>query len=414
MMEQRSWNISVIDMPGAPGHRTKDAMFSGKQWQQVLARDRSADGQFFYAVKSTRIYCRPSCPSRRPTRRNVSFFATSAQAEQAGFRPCKRCEPNNAAPRLDPQAPLIQAAVNYLAERPTEKVQLEELSRATGASRLTVLRAFRRVLGVSPREYARAQRMALFQDALRPDQPVAASSAERRRRRSSDSPKRITDAIYEVGFGSSSRLYESSAQSLGMKPTALRNGGDGLAIRYTTAACVLGRVIVAASDIGICSIAFAATDAEAVADLRKRFPKAQLAEDKKAAGWLTQGVAFVLSQTSEHPLAATFPLDVRATAFQQRVWKALQEIPRGETRSYSDVARELGRPSAARAVAAAIGSNPIALAIPCHRVIGQDGSLTGYRWGLERKRKLLKAEGSSLARLASPAAVSSQSSTHRP
>ena len=412
-MEQRSWNTSVIDKPGTSGHRTTTAVFSGKQWQQVLSRDRSADGQFFYAVKSTRIYCRPSCPSRRPTRRNVSFFATAAAAEQAGFRPCKRCEPGSATPRLDPQAPLIEVAVNYLAARPTEQVRLDELSRATGASRLTVLRAFRRVLGVSPREYARAQRMSHFQAALRPAEP-AASSPVRGPRRSSNAKKRITDAIYEAGFGSSSRLYESSARSLGMKPTTLRNGGDGLEIRYTTAACVLGRVLVAASEIGVCSIAFAATDAEALADLGKRFPKAQLAEDKNATGWLSQGVGFVLSQTTEHPLAATFPLDVRATAFQQRVWKALQEIPRGETRSYSDVARGLGRPSAVRAVAAAIGSNPIALAIPCHRVIGQNGSLTGYRWGVDRKKKLLKAEGSSLARLASSAPVSSQAPTQRP
>jgi AraC family transcriptional regulator of adaptative response/methylated-DNA-[protein]-cysteine methyltransferase len=256
--------------------------------------------------------------------------------------------------------------------------------------------------------------MSVFQAALRPEGQDAASAPKRERRRPGETTKRITDAIYEAGFGSSSRLYESSTKSLGMKPTTLRNGGDGLAIRYTTAACVLGRVLVAASDIGICSIAFAATDAEALTDLHKRFPKAQLSQDKNPAGWLTQGVAFVVSQTTEHPLAATFPLDVRATAFQQRVWKALQEIPRGETRSYSDVARGLGRPAAARAVAAAIGSNPIALAIPCHRVIGQDGSLTGYRWGLERKRKLLKAEGSSPARLASPAPVSSQAPTHRP
>lgn len=413
-MEQRSWNTSVTSKSGVSNHRADVAVFSGKRWQQVLARDRSADGTFFYAVKSTRIYCRPGCPSRRPTRRNVSFFATAAAAEQAGFRPCKRCEPNRPTPRLDPQAPMIRAAVNYLAARPAEKVQLDELSRVTRAGRLTVLRAFRRVLGVSPREYAHAQRMSVFQAALRPEGPDAASAPKRERRRPSETTKRITDAIYEAGFGSSSRLYESSTKSLGMKPTTLRNGGDGLAIRYTTAACVLGRVLVAASDIGICSIAFAATDAEALTDLHKRFPKAQLSQDKNPAGWLTQGVAFVVSQTTEHPLAATFPLDVRATAFQQRVWKALQEIPRGETRSYSDVARGLGRPAAARAVAAAIGSNPIALAIPCHRVIGQDGSLTGYRWGLERKRKLLKAEGSSPARLASPAPVSSQAPTHRP
>lgn len=405
-MEQQSWNSSVVNVPISGKNPS-----SSSKWQRVLARDQRADGQFFYAVASTRIYCRPSCPSRRPTRRNVSFFATAAAAEQAGFRPCKRCQPNNSTRPLDAQAPLVEAAVNYLASRATEKVQLDELARATGTSRLTVLRAFRRVLGVSPREYAHAQRISAFQAAL---QPAESANARRQtRRQSDDAGKRITDAIYEAGFGSSSRLYESSAESLGMKPTALRSGGTGLAIRYTTAACVLGRVIVAASEIGICSIAFAATDAEAVADLRKRFPKAQLSEDKKPAGWLVQGVAFVLSQTTEHPLAATFPLDVRATAFQQRVWKALQQIPRGQTRSYSDVARELGRPSAVRAVASAIGSNPIALAIPCHRVIGQNGSLTGYRWGVERKRKLLKAESSAPANVQSAASVRTQPTRRR-
>jgi len=366
----------------------------GKQWQQVLARDVSADGQFFYAVKTTRIYCRPGCPSRRPARRNVAFFPTARAAEQAGFRPCKRCEPNRTSPRLDPQAPLIVAAINYLSNRPAETVRLDELARATGASRLTVLRAFRRVLGVSPREYARVQRINRFQETLRPGNSRSAEPGARARMSTPrSSSKRITDAIYEVGFGSSSRLYEKSAQSLGMTPKRLRSGGQGVLIHYSTAASPLGRVLVAASEIGICAIGFASSDSEAFADLRKRFPNAELIEDSQPTGWLAQAVAFVLSQLTEHPMAATFPIDVRATAFQQRVWKALQQIPRGETRSYSDVAKELGRPSATRAVATAIGSNPVALAIPCHRVIGQNGTLTGYRWGLERKRKLLKAEG---------------------
>lgn len=369
------------------------AAFSGKRWQQVLARDTGADGQFFYAVKTTRIYCRPGCPSRRPARDNVAFFPTARAAEHAGFRPCKRCKPNLATPHPDPQGPLIATAVNYLASRPAENVSLDELARATGATRLTVLRSFRRVLGVSPREFARAQRIATFQEVLRPRESAPAPKPSTGRIPPSDR-KRITDAIYEVGFGSSSRLYEKSTQALGMTPTRLRSGGDGVAIRYTTAASPIGRVLVAATDIGICTIAFAGSDADAVADLRKRFPRAHLTDDEKPSGWLARAVAYVLSQMTEHPMAATFPLDIRATAFQQRVWKALQQIPRGETRSYSDVARALGQPSAVRAVAAAIGSNPIALAIPCHRVIGVDGTLTGYRWGLDRKRRLLQTEGS--------------------
>jgi AraC family transcriptional regulator, regulatory protein of adaptative response / methylated-DNA-[protein]-cysteine methyltransferase len=368
--------------------------FPGRQWQQVLERDPSADGQFFYAVKSTKIFCRPSCPSRRPARKNVSFFPTAAAAQEAGYRACKRCEPDLATPRPDPQAAVISAATEYLTEHATERTRLDDLAKATGVGRLTILRGFRRVLGVSPGEFAKAQRVAKFKDALHPKRADAATPTNRGPK---PAEKRITDAIYEAGFGSSSRLYESSTESLGMTPRVMREGGAGLVIRYTTAASPLGRMLVAASPSGICAIAFGRDDAELLADLRKRFDKAQLVAAKGNTGWLADGVAFVASQTSEHPLAATFPLDVRATAFQQRVWKALRQIPRGETRSYSELARELGKPSAARAVAAACGANPVAIAVPCHRVVGQDGSLTGYRWGVERKRKLLTAEAASAA-----------------
>jgi AraC family transcriptional regulator, regulatory protein of adaptative response / methylated-DNA-[protein]-cysteine methyltransferase len=374
--------------PGC-GKPAVPSLFPGRQWQQVLARDSSADGQFFYAVKSTKIYCRPSCPSRRPTRKNVAFFPTAAAAEQAGFRACKRCEPDLATPRPDPQAAVIAAATEYLAEHATERTRLADLAKATGVGRLTILRGFRRVLGVSPGEFAKAQRVARFKDALRP------AAASKPAPRQAAEPKRITDAIYEAGFGSSSRLYESSGNSLGMTPSTMRAGGAGLLIRYTTAPSPLGRMLVAATPAGICAITFGRDDAELAADLRQRFNKAQLVAAKGNTGWLADAVAFVASQTTEHPLAATFPLDVRATAFQQRVWKALQQIPRGETRSYSELAHELGQPTATRAVASAIASNPIAIAVPCHRVIGKDGSLTGYRWGVERKRRLLAAEAAS-------------------
>jgi AraC family transcriptional regulator of adaptative response/methylated-DNA-[protein]-cysteine methyltransferase len=363
------------------------SVFPGRQWQQVLARDTSADGRFFYAVKSTGIYCRPSCPSRRPARKSVTFFPTAAAAEQAGFRACKRCEPSLAIPRPDPQAAAIAAATEYLTQHASERTRLADVAKATGVGRLTLLRGFRRVLGVSPGEFARAQRVARFKDALQP-----AAARPNLNAKSAPSAPRITDAIYEAGFGSSSRLYESSNDSLGMTPRVMRAGGAGLLIRYTTAPSPLGRMIVATTPAGICAIAFGRDDAELVADLRKRFHQAQLVPAKGNTGWLADAVAFIASQTTEHPLAATFPLDVRATAFQQRVWKALQQIPRGETRSYSDVARSLGNPTATRAVAAAIGANPVAVVVPCHRVIGKDGSLTGYRWGLDRKRKLLAAE----------------------
>jgi AraC family transcriptional regulator of adaptative response/methylated-DNA-[protein]-cysteine methyltransferase len=393
---------SLPSIPAAPSRATPPAtpsLFPGRQWQQVLARDATADGQFVYAVQSTRIYCRPSCPSRRPTRRNVSFFPTPAAAELAGFRACKRCQPDLATPRPDPQAALIARATGYLAEHATERTRLSDLAQATGVGRLTLLRGFRRVLGVSPGEFARAQRVARFKDALRPAEPSAASiikpSAKLAAKpaASANKPaKRITDAIYESGFGSSSRLYESSSHSLGMTPRQMRAGGAGLLIRYATSPSPLGRLLAAATDTGICAILFARNDAELLADLRQRFNKAQLVPAKGNTGWLADALAFVLSQTTEHPLAATFPLDVRATAFQQRVWRALQQVPRGQTRSYSALARSLGSPTAARAVAAACAANPVALAIPCHRAIAQDGSLAGYRWGLDRKQKILAAE----------------------
>lgn len=381
------------------------SLFPGRQWQQVLARDTTADGQFFYAVKSTGIYCRPSCPSRRPARKNVSFFSTAAAAEEAGFRACKRCEPERATPRPDPQAGVIAAAAGYLTEHATERTRLADLAKVTGVGRLTLLRGFRRVLGVSPGEFAKAQRVARFKEALRPEAVGAdAVGPAARRAPQAASPargakpaavKRITDAIYEAGFGSSSRLYEGSGEALGMTPRVMRDGGAGLVIRYTTAASPLGRMLVAATTAGVCAIAFGRDDAELVGGLRQRFDKAQLLAAKGNSGWLAEAVAFVASQTGEHPLAATFPLDVRATAFQQRVWRALRQIPRGQTRSYSELARELGKPTAARAVAAACGANPVAIAVPCHRVVGRDGSMTGYRWGIERKRKLLAAEAAS-------------------
>lgn len=373
---------SIAAQPANPA--PLPSLFPGRQWQQVLARDTRADGQFFYAVKSTKVYCRPSCPSRRPTRKNVTFFPTAAAAESAGYRACKRCEPDLAIPRPDPHAAVIAAATEYLTQHADERTRLTDLAKATGVGRLTILRGFRRVLGVSPGEFARAQRVSRFKDALRPAKPAG--------RVPQPAAPRITDAIYEAGFGSSSRLYESSGPSLGMTPSAMRQGGAGLLIRYTTAASPLGRMLVAATPAGVCAITFGRDDAELIADLRQRFDQAQLVTAKGNTGWLADAVAFIASQTTEHPLAATFPLDVRATAFQQRVWKALQQIPRGETRTYSEVARDLGRPTATRAVAAAIGANPVAVAVPCHRVIGKDGGLTGYRWGIERKRKLLAAE----------------------
>lgn len=373
--------------------------FPGRQWQQVLERDASADGQFFYAVRSTRIYCKPSCASRRPARKQVSFYPTTAAAEAAGYRACKRCEPDRVEPKADPQAAAIGAVTEYLTTHADARTRLADVAKATGVGRLTILRGFKRVLGVSPGEFAKAQRLAKFKDKVRVPKTNVANAplgktggAKNRAAKDAAAPVRITDAIYEAGFGSSSRLYEKSAAALGMTPRVMRAGGAGLLIRYTTTASPLGRMLVATTDVGVCSIAFGRDDNELVADLRERFDKAQLVPAKGNTGWLAEAVAFVTSQLSEHPVAAKFPLDVRATAFQQRVWKTLQQIPRGETRSYGDLALELGVPKAARAVGAAVGSNPVAVVVPCHRVVGKDGTLTGYRWGVERKRKLLDAE----------------------
>ena len=360
-----------------PRARTKSAAApSDIRWQQVLDRDPRADGRSVYAVLSTKIYCRPICPSRRPARANVDFFLTTAEAERAGYRACKRCRPDIGAAQAVPHSAAVEEAARRLAQNNGAKLSIEDLAREFGLSRVALLRAFRRVFGVTPAEYARARRMESFRNSLKPAQKAA----------------RITDAIYNAGFGSSSRLYEASSNALGMTPRTLRAGGPGLAITYTTTASPLGRTLVAATTKGVCAIAFGATDSELIAELRARFPRAELARAKSTDGRLADAVAYVASQTTEHPLAATFPLDVRTTAFQHRVWKALQQIPRGETRSYAEVARKLRQPTAVRAVARAIATNPVALVVPCHRVIGSDGSLTGYRWGLDRKKKLLAAE----------------------
>lgn len=381
MTEAQEWDDTDMTtiMPGTTSTNPVPEAILGERWQQVLNRDTSADGKFFYAVKSTRIVCKPSCPSRRPRKELVRFFPTLDAARAAGYRPCKRCEPDRAAMKADPQTRAIAAVAKYLCEHADERVKLTDVAKATGVNRLTILRGFRRVFGVSPSEYAKAQRFESF------------------RKKVQEKKMRVTDAIYDAGFGSSSRLYENTSTSLGMTPGAMRSGGEGQVIRYATAPSPLGRMLVAATDRGVCSIVFGKYDDEVINELESRFPNAELRQDQADKGWLAEAVSFITSQMTEHPLAATFPLDVRATAFQQRVWKALQAIPRGETRTYSGLAKQLGNPSATRAVARAIATNPVAVIVPCHRVIGKDGSLTGYRWGVERKRRLLEAERRSSA-----------------
>ncbi len=347
------------------------SLFPGKAWQQVLERDARADGQFYYAVKSTKVYCKPSCPSRRPTRKNVTFFPSTAAAQAAGYRACLRCEPDSVAPKQDPQAGAIAAVTEYLEQHKGEKTRLKDLAKATGVGKFTILRGFKRVLGVSPGEYGRAQRIAAFKERVR-------------------EPKvRVTDAIYDAGFGSSSRLYEGSDAALGMTPTTLKAGGAGMKIRYTVADSPLGWMVVGATERGVCSISFGDSEDALVQELQERFPKAEL---KQMDRELTYAVEAIVAGLKEHPGAIALPMDVRGTAFQQRVWRELQAIPRGETRTYSDVAAAIGSPRSVRAVAGACAANPVAVVVPCHRVVGKDGSLTGYRWGVDRKRALLDAE----------------------
>jgi AraC family transcriptional regulator of adaptative response/methylated-DNA-[protein]-cysteine methyltransferase len=356
------------------------SVFAGRAWQQVLARDAAADGQFVYAVKSTGIFCRPSCPSRRPERKNVSFFPTPALAEAAGFRPCLRCEPTRVTPKADPQAKAIAKAASFLTEHAGERTKLDDLAAAAGLGKFALQRGFKRVLGVTPGDFAREQRKGRFREKVRTPQLS------------------ITDAVYEAGFGSSSRLYEGVDQTLGMSPTAMRSGGAGETIHYTTTDSALGRLLVATTERGLCAVLFGTsgsdTDADLAIELRGQFPQAVLrlsTSDEQ----LTEAVAFVLSRLTEHPTAQALPFHVRATAFQQRVWQALLAIPRGETRTYSQIAEAVGCPKAVRAVGSACGSNLLAVVIPCHRVVGSDGKLTGYRWGTDRKRQLLALEKTS-------------------
>lgn len=348
--------------------------FHSEHWRRVLDRDAGADGTFFYAVRSTKIVCKPSCPSRRPSRANVELFHTLPEALSAGYRTCLRCHPERMEPTPDPMALAVSQATAYIDAHAGERISTTKMAAAAGVNRLTLHRAFQRILGLSPAEYARQQRMKNFNRSMR------------------ESKMSVTDAIYEAGFGSSSRLYENSGSRLGMTPREMRNGAQGLAIRYATANSPLGRMLVAATEKGVCTITFGESDEEVFEVLRQRFPNAELTRETQRNGWLADAIHFVAAQMSESPTAATFPLDVRATAFQKRVWNALQQIPRGETRSYSQLAAELGSPTATRAVAGACAANPVAIVVPCHRVVGKNGSLTGYRWGTERKRKLLEAE----------------------
>ncbi|MGH9498146.1 MAG: bifunctional DNA-binding transcriptional regulator/O6-methylguanine-DNA methyltransferase Ada [Terriglobales bacterium] len=340
---------------------------ASRWWQAVEARDASEDGSFVFAVSSTGVYCRPSCPSRRPRRENVAFFRRPEDAEKAGYRACLRCRPRSAGHGA---AETVRAICRYIEQHLDEPLTLARLGTEFHHSPFHLQRKFKAVLGITPRAYADSSRMNRLRSNLRAGHSV-------------------THAMYDAGYSSSSRLYERTASQLGMTPDKYRRGAIAAPIRYTCADSPLGRMLIAATDKGICAIQFANSDDELEHGLRHEFP---FANRKRDDGALRQWKENVLRQMRGQRLNTALPLDIQATAFQRRVWSHLQEIPFGETRSYAAVARGIGRPTATRAVARACATNPVAVAIPCHRVVRQGGEMGGYRWGAERKRTLLELE----------------------
>jgi AraC family transcriptional regulator of adaptative response/methylated-DNA-[protein]-cysteine methyltransferase len=342
-----------------------------RAWTAVLARDKSRDGRFVFAVATTGIYCRPSCAARRPKRENVRFFSTPAEAAAAGFRACKRCRPDE--PPADPAKARARAARDHLEAHLDETVTLAELAAVVGGSPHHLQRTFKRCFGVSPKQYVNARRLERFRRLVREEGSV-------------------TDAVYEAGFVDGSQLYGQAGERLGMTPGRFRDGGVGVTIRYATADSPVGRLLVAATERGLCAVRLGDGDAEVEEALRREFPRATLQPAPGELGpWIEDALARIEGETPP----TLPPLDVQATAFQRRVWEALCAIPRGAVRTYGQVAAAVGRPRAARAVARACATNPVAVVVPCHRVVAAGGGLGGYRWGRERKEKLLAREGAS-------------------
>ena len=338
------------------------------RWVRVLARDRSADGQFWYAVATTGVYCRPSCPSRTANPKNVSLHGSLAEAKATGFRPCKRCNPDG--PSADVENAAIVAKACRLIEQSEEVPSLTGLAKAANLSTSHFHRMFKSVTGLTPKDYAEAHRASRVRDELAKGHSV-------------------TEAMYDAGFNSSGRFYEKSRNMLGMTPTQYRTGGANEDIRFAVGQSSLGAILVASSDRGVASILIGDDPDGLVRDLQDRFPKARLVGGDKEYECM---VARVVSFVEAPGIGLNLPLDVRGTAFQRRVWQALQAIPVGQTSSYSEIARRIGAPKSVRAVASACAANNIAVAIPCHRVVRNDGALSGYAWGVERKRELVARE----------------------
>ncbi len=348
-----------------------------EKWKAVVERDETRDGLFVFAVRSTGIYCRPSCPARHPNIEQVVFFSQPNEAERSGFRACKRCHPRDARPSA--RAELIQSTCRYIEANLDEKLTLENLSRQAGLSPFHFQRTFKRILGISPRQYVEARRL-------------------KRVKRSLTNGETVTNSLYNAGFTSKSRLYEKTTPQFGVSPGIFRRGGEGLRIHYTIVDSSIGRVLLAATERGACAVCMGASDEAVEAALREDYYAADIHRDDADMKKWTEAL---LSYFDGHEFPRNLPLDVQATAFQWKVWKEIQSIPYGQTATYSTVAKSLGSPQATRAVARACATNPVAIVIPCHRVIAKDGSLRGYAWGLRRKKSLLSLENKAQSDLTS-------------
>ena len=339
-----------------------------RRWQAVLARDGANDGKFVFAVSSTGVYCRPSCPSKRPRRENVTFFSRPQEAESAGFRECLRCRPK--AVDGNPRQAMVKAVCRFLEQHLDEPITLSRLGKEFKQSPFHLQRTFKAALGITPKAYADSCRMHGFRKKLKQGHSV-------------------TRAMHDAGYSSTSRLYSRATSELGMQPTKYRRGAVATSIRYSCADSPIGRMLIAATDKGICSIQFAKSEEELEHGLRREFPFAVRRRDDQGLAHLIEGL---MQQMHGVPAASALPLDIQATAFQRRVWSYLQTIGFGKTRSYAEVAKGIRQPSATRAVAGACATNPVAIAIPCHRVVRSDGTPGGYRWGTDRKKTLLQME----------------------
>lgn len=366
---------------------TKMALTSSTDafWRLVLAHDRSADGSFVYGVRSTGVYCRPSCPSKRPRRNQVVFFALPEAAEREGFRECRRCKPRKVGMR-DPKSEIVARVCRDIEARlgnsesvgDDTSITLSALASSVGMGSHQLERTFRAVMGITPRQYADERRMRHLKSSLKKGDDV-------------------TTALYDAGFGSSSRLYERAPVQLGMTPATYRRGGQGMSMHYTIADSPLGRLLVAATDRGISAVYLGESDKRLEAALKEEYPRANIERTKEElSAWVLQ----ILDHLRGREPHLDLPTDIQATAFQRRVWEELRRIPYGTTKTYTEVARAIGHPNAVRAVARACATNPVSVVVPCHRVVREDGKLAGYRWGLDRKQRLLEREKAALKGLA--------------